>query len=223
MPPDLSRAADEIAEWQREAEELRRKEEERKLAERKARDAQSALEEPARERTQLFHAAAVEPVAKLADWRDWRDRAEPAMAEASKVAETRRWARMPARRWRHRRRSSRAASRSTLRRRRFTATGRVLRPIGSRPHPSLPRARKRGARRSHRGSGGAGSRIRWRCRRFSGWGSAITGRGRRNGAGSESAGPTWPASPRGRSRARRNGCGTRAVRCERRRRSWTTG
>ena len=29
----------------------------------------------------------MEPVAKLADWRDWRDRAEPAMAEAAKVAE----------------------------------------------------------------------------------------------------------------------------------------
>ena len=87
MPPDLSRAADEIAERQREAEERQRKEEERKLAERKARDAQSALEALARERTQLFHAAAVEPVAKLADWRDWRDRAEPAMAEAATMAE----------------------------------------------------------------------------------------------------------------------------------------
>ena len=94
MPPDLSRAADEIAERQREAEERRRKEEERRrkeeerrLAERKARDAQSALEALARERTQLFHAAALEPVAKWADWQDWRDRAEPAMAEASKVAE----------------------------------------------------------------------------------------------------------------------------------------
>ena len=88
MPPDLSRAADEIAERQREAEERRRKEEERKLAERKARDAQSALEALARERTQLLHAAAaLEPVAKRADWRDWRDRAEPAMAEAAKVAE----------------------------------------------------------------------------------------------------------------------------------------
>ena len=87
MPPDLSRAADEIAERQREAEELRRKEEERKLAERKARDAQSALEELARERTQLLHAAALEPVAKQADWQDWRDRAEAAMAEAGTVAE----------------------------------------------------------------------------------------------------------------------------------------
>ena len=87
MPPDLSRAADEIAERQREAEERRRKEEERKLAERKARDAQSALEALARERTQLLHAAALEPVAKRADWQDWRDRAEPAMAEAAKVAE----------------------------------------------------------------------------------------------------------------------------------------
>ena len=94
MPPDLSRAADEIAERQREAEERqreaeerRRKEEERKLTERKARDAQSALEALARERTQLLHAAALEPVAKLADWQDWRDRAEPAMAKAAKVAE----------------------------------------------------------------------------------------------------------------------------------------
>ena len=72
MPPDLSRAADEIAERQREAEERRRKEEERRrkeeerrLAERKAREAQLALEALARERTQLFHAAAaLEPVAK---------------------------------------------------------------------------------------------------------------------------------------------------------------
>ena len=87
MPPDLSRAADEIAERQREAEERRRKEEERKLAERKARDAQSALEALARERTQLLHAAALEPVAKRADWQDWRGRAEPAMAEAATVAE----------------------------------------------------------------------------------------------------------------------------------------
>ena len=88
MPPDLSRAADEIAERQREAEERRRKEDERNLAERQARNAQSALEELARERTQLLHAAAaLEPVAKQADWQDWRDRAEPAMAEASKVAE----------------------------------------------------------------------------------------------------------------------------------------
>ena len=88
MPPDLSRAADEIAERQREEEERRRKEEERRLAERKARDAQSALEALARERTQLLRAAAaLEPVAKRADWQDWRDRAEPAMAEASKVAE----------------------------------------------------------------------------------------------------------------------------------------
>ena len=87
MPPDLSRAADEIAERQREAEELRRKEEERNLAERKARDAQSALEALARERTQLLHAAALEPVAKRPDWQDWRDRAEPAMAEAATVAE----------------------------------------------------------------------------------------------------------------------------------------
>ena len=99
MPPDLSRAADEIAERQREeadeiaerqreAEERQRKEEERRLAERKARDAQSALEALARERTRLLRAAAaLEPVAKRADWQDWRDRAEPAMAEAAKVAE----------------------------------------------------------------------------------------------------------------------------------------
>ena len=87
MPPDLSRAADEIAERQREEEERRRKEEERKLAEQKAREAQLALEALARERTQLLHAAAREPVAKQADWQDWRDRAEPAMAEAAKVAE----------------------------------------------------------------------------------------------------------------------------------------
>ena len=88
MPPDLSRAADEIAERQREAEERQRKEEERKLAERKARDAQSALEALARERTQLLHAAAaLEPVAKREDWQDWRDRAEPAMAEAATMAE----------------------------------------------------------------------------------------------------------------------------------------
>ena len=95
MPPDLSRAADEIAERQREAErrqreaeELRRKEEERRLAERKARDAQSALEALARERTQLLHAAAaLEPVAKQADWQALWDRAEAAMAEAGTVAE----------------------------------------------------------------------------------------------------------------------------------------
>ena len=87
MPPDLSRAADEIAERQREAEELRRKEEEQKLAERKARDAQSALEELARERTQLLHAAAQEPVAKREDWQALRGRAEAAMAEAGTVAE----------------------------------------------------------------------------------------------------------------------------------------
>ena len=87
MPPDLSRAADEIAERQREAEELRRKEEERKLAERKARDAQSALEALARERTQLLHAAAREPVAKREDWQALRGRAEAAMAAAAKVAE----------------------------------------------------------------------------------------------------------------------------------------
>ena len=88
MPPDLSRAAEEIAERQREAEERRRKEEERRLAERKARDAQLALEALARERTQLLHAAAaVEPVAKRPDWQDWRDRAEAAMAEAVTMAE----------------------------------------------------------------------------------------------------------------------------------------
>ena len=88
MPPDLSRAADEIAGRQREEEERRRKEEERRLAERKARDAQSALEELARERTQLLHAAAaVEPVAKREDWQALRGRAEAAMAEAAKVAE----------------------------------------------------------------------------------------------------------------------------------------
>ena len=75
MPPDLSRAADEIAERQREAEERRRKDEERRLAERKARDAQSALEALARERTQLLHAAAaVEPVAKREDWQALRGR-----------------------------------------------------------------------------------------------------------------------------------------------------
>ena len=87
MPPDLSRAADEIAERQREAEERRRKEEERRLAERKARDAQSALEALARERTQLLHAAAREPVAKREDWQAWRGRAEAAMAEAATMAE----------------------------------------------------------------------------------------------------------------------------------------
>ena len=88
MPPDLSRAADEIAERQREAEERRRKEEERRLAERKARDAQSALEALARERTQLLHAAAaVEPVANREDWQALRGRAEAAMAEAGTVAE----------------------------------------------------------------------------------------------------------------------------------------
>ena len=87
MPPDLSRAADEIAERQREAEERRRKEEERKLAERKAREAHSALEALARERTQLLHAATREPVANREDWQALRDRAEAAMAEAAKVAE----------------------------------------------------------------------------------------------------------------------------------------
>ena len=87
MPPDLSRAADEIAERQREAEERRRKEEERRLAERKARDAHSALEALARERTQLLHAAAQEPVAKREDWQALWDRAEAAMAAAAKVAE----------------------------------------------------------------------------------------------------------------------------------------
>ena len=80
MPPDLSLAADEIAE-------RRRKEEERRLAERKARDAQSALEALARERTQLLHAAAREPVAKREDWQALRGRAEAAMAAAAKVAE----------------------------------------------------------------------------------------------------------------------------------------
>ena len=87
MPPDLSRAADEIAERQREDEERRRKEEERRLAERKARDAQSALEALARERTQLLHAAAREPVANREDWQALRDRADAAMAEAATVAE----------------------------------------------------------------------------------------------------------------------------------------
>ena len=58
------------------------------LPERKARDAQSALEALARERTQLLHAAAaVEPVANREDWQAWRDRAEAAMAEAGTVAE----------------------------------------------------------------------------------------------------------------------------------------
>ena len=88
MPPSLSRAADEIAERQREEEERRRKEEERELAERKAREAQSALEALALERTRLLHeAAALEPVANRPGWRDWRGRAEPAMAEAWTVAE----------------------------------------------------------------------------------------------------------------------------------------
>ena len=71
-----------------EAEERQRKEEERRLAERKARDAQSALEALARERTQLLHtAAAVEPVANREDWQALRGRAEAAMAEAGTVAE----------------------------------------------------------------------------------------------------------------------------------------
>ena len=87
MPPDLSRAADEIAERQREAERRQREAEERKLAERKARDAQSTLEELARERTQLLHAAAREPVAKREDWQALRGRAEAAMAEAGTMAE----------------------------------------------------------------------------------------------------------------------------------------
>ena len=92
MPPDLSRAAVEIAERQREAEERLRAEEqrraeERKLAERTARDAQSALDALARERTQLLHAAALSPVANREDWQAWRDRAEAAMAEAGTIVE----------------------------------------------------------------------------------------------------------------------------------------
>ena len=87
MPPELSRAADEIAARQREEEERQRKEEERRLAERKVRDAQSALEALARERTKLLHAAALQPVANRADWQDWRDRAEVATAEAATMAE----------------------------------------------------------------------------------------------------------------------------------------
>ena len=87
MPPGLSRAADELAERQREAEERQRKEDERRLAEQKARDAQSTLEALARERTQLLHAAALEPVANREDWQALRGRAEAAMAEAGTVAE----------------------------------------------------------------------------------------------------------------------------------------
>ena len=132
---------------------------------------------------------------------------------------TQRSARMPARRWRHRRRRSRRASRSTARRRRFTATGRSTssqRGPATSIASTRPEARRSPiAPRRWR----SGLRIRWRCRGFSGWGSGITGRGRRNGAGSESAGPNSPASPGGWSRARRSGCGTRAMRRERRRRS----
>ena len=108
MPPDLSRAADEIAERRRQederlrkAEERRRKQEERRRRqeadrrrraeerrrlERKARDAQLALDALTRERTQLLHAAAGKPVADREDWQAWRRRAEAAMAEAAKVA-----------------------------------------------------------------------------------------------------------------------------------------
>ena len=159
MPPDLSRAADEIAEErQREAEERRRKEEERRLAERKARDAHSALEALARERTQLLRAAAaLEPVAKRADWQALRDRAEAAMAEASKVAEDAALGEDA--------REALAASAEALAR--GLAVDREAAelhrdwhehfvPSGAGHIHSLPRARKRGARRSHRGAGEAG-------------------------------------------------------------------
>ena len=94
MPPELSRAADVIAERQREEEARqlreeearRRKEEERNLAETEARDMQSALEALTRERTGLLDVAPVEPVAEKADWQDWRERAEAAMAEAATMA-----------------------------------------------------------------------------------------------------------------------------------------
>ena len=212
MPPDLSRAADEIAERQREAEERRRKEEERRLAERKARDAQSALEALARERTQLLHAAAaVEPVAKRPDWQDWRDRAEAAMAEAVDDGGGRSAGQRYPRgaggigggaraRPRGRPRGVRsftAAGRSTSSQRRLATSIASTRPEARRS-PIAPRRWR------------SGLRIRSRCRGFSGWGSTTTGRGRRNGAASESAGTNSPASPRGRSRARRSGCGTRA-------------
>ena len=75
------------AEEQRRAEERHRAGEERKLAETKARDARSALDALAQERTQLLHAAAPSPVANREDWQAWRDRAEAAMAEAGTVAE----------------------------------------------------------------------------------------------------------------------------------------
>lgn len=87
MPPDLSRVAVEITERQRQEEQRQRAEEERKLAERTARDAQSALDALAQERTQLLHAAALSPVANRDDWRAWRDRAEAAMAEAGTIVE----------------------------------------------------------------------------------------------------------------------------------------
>ena len=136
---------------------------------------------------------------------------------------TQRWARMPARRWRHRRRSSRAASRSTARRRSFTAAGRST-SSQRRPATSIASTRPE-ARRSPIAPRRwrSGLRSPSRCRRFSGWGPTTTGRGRRNGAASETVGTNSPASPGGRSRARRSGCGTRALRCARRRRSWTTG
>ena len=176
MPPDLSRAADEIAERQREAEERRRKEEERRLAERKARDAHSALEALARERTQLLHAAAaVEPVAKREDWQALRDRAEAAMAEAAKVAED-------AALGEHAREAL-AASAEELARglavdREASELHRDWQALRSHrgPATSIPSTRPE-ARRSPIASRRWRSRlrIRWRCRDFSGWGSRITG------------------------------------------------
>ena len=231
MPPDLSRAADEIAERQREAEERQR---EGRAAEQKSGSGRKKSGDlrrgrpGTRNRPSKRWRGRERSSSTLRPWnrsRSWRtggtggtgpNRRWP---RRRRWRRTRRWARMPARRWRHRRRSSRAASRSTARRRSFTATG-MSTSSHRGPAASIPSTRPE-ARRSPIAPRRwrSGLRIRSRCRRFSGWGSAITGRGRRNGAGSESAGPTWPASPRGRSRARRNGCGTRAMRRARRRRS----
>ena len=176
-----------------------------------------------RERSSSTAAAAVEPVANRETGRPCGAGPKRQWPRRGRWRRTRRWARMPARRWRHRRRSSRAASRST-----FEASE-VHRDWQEYFVPS-------GAGHIHHfhapGSEALADRTAALEKRVAHplempallrMGSATTGRGRRNGAGSESAGTTWPASPRGRSRARRSGCGTRRGCGASGGRSWTTG
>ena len=246
MPPELTRAADEIAgrqrqeeerqrneeerqrneeERQRNEEERRQKEEERRLAERKARDMQSALEALARERTGLLDVAPVEPVTEKADWQVWRERGRGGAGRGVDDGERRGAGRE------HPRGAGGIGGGARARPRGRPRGGgaiprlaQVLRPIGGRRHMHRFHAPETGVLVERTAAledrvvqpGEMPGLLPLGLRR-------PPGRGRKNGAGSGRAGRTWPALP-GWSRARRRGCRTRALRRERRhRRSWTTG